>query len=79
MPNDRSDTYRAEALCLLEAAQKAKDQASPIELIRLAATFHELAGGPPINVDALVAQYSEPPTQPIVLQQQQTQPKKPEG
>ena len=83
MSDKRSDTYRAEALRLLEAARKATDRTSRIELIRLAATFHEIAGGSPIDVDALLVQYSqqpirEQPTQPAVLQQQQTQPKKSE-
>jgi hypothetical protein len=76
---DRRETFRAEALRLLEAARKAKDSASRIELSRMAATLHELGGEPPIDVDALMAQYSEPPAEAPVLQQQQIQPKKPEA
>ena len=70
MTDTRSDSYRAEALRLLEAAQHSKDRASRIELIRLAAMFHELAGGSPIDFDALLALYSEQLTEPTVSQQQ---------
>ena len=60
MSDTRNDAYRAEALRLLETAQKSKDRASRLELIRLAAMFHELAGGSPVDFDAVLAQLTEP-------------------
>ena len=62
----RTDAFQAEALRLLEAAQESKDRGARIELIRLAAMFHELAGGSLVDFDALLAQLTEP----AVLQQQ---------
>ena len=80
MPH-RRESLRREAAHCLEAAKQSKDENSRAQLVRLAAKFLELAGQPRIDFDALLAHYNAQqmmptlPSEPVVQQQQQIQPK----